>query len=150
MEAVDGWTLGTGRGNGIAVARGQVDMALRSPGKPRPGQPRQYASGIEPRSSTAAERADFDFFPEPQYWVATNTREDRRWALAFRDITNPTNIRTAIAAIVPHRRAGNTLPLLLPDPELSGAAAARSCSLLLATMNSRVRLCHPAEGEGRT
>ena len=96
----------------------------------------QVASSSRP--VTAQERTAFDFFPEPQYWVAAAPGEEARWSLAFRDITNPTNMRTAIAAIVPHRLAGNTLPLLLPEPELAPAVAARQTCLLLATMNSLV------------
>jgi hypothetical protein len=93
----------------------------------------QVASSSKP--SSIAEHTDPAFSPEPQFWVVTTaTDPSRQWSLAFRDITNPTNARTAIAAIVPHRSAGNTLPLLLPANE--AADYPRCASLMLANMNS--------------
>lgn len=97
----------------------------------------QVAANTAP--SSVIQRQDPGFVPEPQFWVREDAAPDSRgWALGFRDITNPTNARTSIAAIVPHRLAGNTLPLLLPDSEASAAAAPRWAPLLLANMNSLV------------
>jgi len=39
---------------------------------------------------------------------------DLEWAVAFRDIARPTDVRTVIGCIVPRAVFGNTLPLLLP------------------------------------
>jgi hypothetical protein len=82
------------------------------------------------------EKQDFDFRPEPQYWVLSPPDDtDKKWALAFRDITNPTNVRTTIAAIVPHRHTGNTLCQLLPLGEPEEAPYAKTSALLLANLN---------------
>ena len=43
--------------------------------------------------------------------------EEPGWAVAFKDVTAPTNVRTMIAAVIPRAGVGNTLPLLLPDTD---------------------------------
>ena len=86
---------------------------------------------------SVADHENLNFVPEPQYWVRDDAIESsKKWAIAFRDITNPTNARTAIAAIVPNRIAGNTLPLLLPQDTKADATAASWAPLLLANINS--------------
>lgn len=69
--------------------------------------------------TTAGQHADPAFNPRPRYWIdqaelAGRWPEGLEWAVAFRDITSPTNARTVIACIVPLAGFGNTLPLLLP------------------------------------
>lgn len=79
----------------------------------------------QPQPATAEQHADPDWLPNPQFWVRAsgvpwpevknswlNERID--WAVGFKDVTSPTNVRTMIAAIVPFAGYGNTLPLLLP------------------------------------
>jgi hypothetical protein len=126
-----------GRFTGPAPARRQVHLAHYDHRANHASvNPDNVQVASSSRPATAAERQDPNFFPEPQYWVAADATHAAPWALAFRDITNPTNARTAIAAVVPHRLAGNTLPLLLPEPGSSAPEAARCLSLLLATINS--------------
>jgi len=88
--------------------------------------------------SDSDQKTDPTFVPEPQYWVDDSVVEGggQKWALAFRDITNPTNVRTAIAAIVPYRSAGNTLPLLLPESEDQSHTYNSFAPLLVANINS--------------
>ncbi len=64
-----------------------------------------------------AQHADPSFLPRTQYWVPAAEVEsvlpqERGWTLGFRDITNPTNERTMIAAVVPWAGYGNKAPLL--------------------------------------
>ncbi len=71
-----------------------------------------------------AQHADPHFLPQTQYWVPAEPVEEqlgnnRGYTLAFRDISNPTNMRTMVASLIPPVGAGNQTPLLLPDPELS-------------------------------
>ena len=85
------------------------------------------------------EKASCDRYPAPQYWVdASNAKElqGSGYALAFKDVTAPTNMRTMIAALLPAAGFGNTLPLLLPASEDDHARAhyARIASLLLANL----------------
>jgi hypothetical protein len=96
-------------------------------------------ASLSDRTSSQAKTSP-DYYPDPQYWVPerhVSEAERRAWALGFRDITNATNARTMIAAIVPGTAAGNTLPLLLPE---SGHEQnhARSAALLLANFNALV------------
>ena len=66
-----------------------------------------------------AQHCDPEFRPRSQYWVPASDVEPgfpkSGYALGFRDITNPTNMRTFVAAIVPRAGYGNTIPLLLED-----------------------------------
>lgn len=71
---------------------------------------------------TEDQHRDPDFFPTPQYWVsakAEQLREYPGWTIGFRDIARATDVRTFIAAIVPHASAGNTLPLVLQGASCS-------------------------------
>jgi len=80
------------------------------------------------------EKRDPFFTPTPPYWVRsdeTPVRENMQWTIGFRDITNPTNARSMIAALIPRAGAGNTLPLLSLEE-----APAESATLLLANLNA--------------
>ena len=72
----------------------------------RPGQP---------APATEGQHRNPDWFPDPQFWVPeTDVGETQDYALAFKDVTATTNIRTMIAALIPKSGVGNTLPLILP------------------------------------
>ena len=89
---------------------------------------------------TQAQHADPRFLPQTQYWVPAHNVEaalpqSRGYALGFRDITNPTNERTVIAAVVPPVGCGHTLPVLIPaECDFDGEGTA----CLLANLNSFV------------
>jgi hypothetical protein len=90
-------------------------------------------------ATTLVHHAKPDFSPTPQFWVEAG--EVRRqfaggWALGFKDVTAPTNVRTMIAAIVPFAGLGNTLPAILPDGD--GRPYTDWAPLLLANFNSLV------------
>ncbi|MBP1772655.1 MAG: restriction endonuclease [Holophagaceae bacterium] len=73
----------------------------------------------QPVPSTDAQLADPAFFPTPQYWVLESEVKERfdggapAWAIAFKSVTSPTNVRTLIAAPIPIIGAGHSLSLLL-------------------------------------
>ena len=93
----------------------------------------------QPREATLAEHADPAWSPDPQFWVAAGEvewPEGVDWALAFKDVTAPTNVRTMIAALVPRSGVGNTLPLLLPENTASTAEGTEALWLLAANFNS--------------
>ncbi len=95
----------------------------------------------QPRMATLAEHEDPGWSPDPQFWVSSNDvdwPESLDWALAFKDVTAPTNVRTMIAALIPRSGVGNTLPLLLPAGAGSTAADAEALWLLAANFNSFV------------
>ena len=84
-----------------------------------------------------AEHRDPEFLPRSQYWVPASTVGSKfpkcGYALGFRDIARPTDVRTVIAALVPQVGCGHKLPLLLPlEKEISALDAA----FILANLNS--------------
>ena len=75
---------------------------------------------------TEAQHADPGFLPQTQYWVTSRNVEEAmpessRYALGFRDIARPTDVRTVIASIVPWAGYGNTVPLLVIADTLATA-----------------------------
>lgn len=89
--------------------------------------------------TTDVQHADPAFSARPQFWVATSEiewPEGLDWAIAFRDIARPTDVRTVIAAAVPFAAYGNTLPLLLPDSTATLTTYKRGAPLLLANLAS--------------
>ena len=69
---------------------------------------------------TSQQHADPHFLPQSQYWVPATAVEETftescDYALAFRDIARPTDVRTVIASIAPKYGYGNKVPLLIPD-----------------------------------
>ena len=81
------------------------------------------------------QHADPSFLPQTQYWVPANEIDEawpqlNDWTVAFRDITNPTNERTMVAAIVPKLGFGNPLPLLCQEDGISSTCLlANLCAL---------------------
>ena len=74
----------------------------------------------QPRESTPEEHADPAWLPAPQFWVdkqEADWPEGLEWAVGFKDVTAPTNVRTMIASIIPRSGVGNTLPTLMPDAD---------------------------------
>lgn len=85
---------------------------------------------------SSADKARPDFFPVPQYWVKETELPivcASGWALGFRDIARSTDVRTMIACVAPAAAFGNTLPLLVGDPD---PMPAPSAACLLAVLNS--------------
>ena len=69
---------------------------------------------------TDEQHADPGFIPRPYYWVPASDVESALpertdYTLGFHDIARPTDVRTAIASIVPVAGYGNTLPILVGD-----------------------------------
>jgi hypothetical protein len=64
-----------------------------------------------------ADKANPDWSPIPQFYVGEDSGDwpkGIKWAIGFKDVTAPTNMRTMIASVVPVCGAGNTLPLIVP------------------------------------
>ena len=85
---------------------------------------------------SAGQHADPDFLPQPQYYVPSENVEmafpqSNGWALGFRDITNPTNMRTMVASIVPWAGYGNTLPLLIGDDSVAAMCLVANLNALV-------------------
>src|SRR5690606_10050217 len=86
------------------------------------------------------QRGDANWFPSAQFLVSeTAVRDllaDRDWAICFKDVTAPTNVRTMISAAVPRAGYGNTLPALLDVPNDEQEAADVWLPYLLANLNA--------------
>jgi len=88
------------------------------------------------------EHQDRMWLPTPQYWVAReHVTLQKKWTIAFKDVTAPTNERTMIAAALPAYALGNTLPAFVPGTPgarvlADGWRYVASAPLLLATLNS--------------
>ena len=85
---------------------------------------------------TEAQHADPNFHPASQYAVpiqeiCKEMPSDKDWTIAFRLIARPTDSRTMISCIAPKAGYGNSIALLLPEPEMS---ASNTC-LLSANLN---------------
>ncbi|OGT06350.1 MAG: hypothetical protein A2143_13055 [Gallionellales bacterium RBG_16_57_15] len=88
-------------------------------------------------ASTAAQHEDANFYPSPQFWVSASDVQPQftgKWAIAYKSITAPTNIRTMITAIVPECGVGNSMAMLLPESEEQNYA--QFAPLLLANLSS--------------
>jgi hypothetical protein len=83
---------------------------------------------------------DPDRVAMPRYWIRAPDipwEGAQEWCMAFKDITASTNMRTAIAAIIPKAGAGHTLPVVFTDGD-ANASHPTDATLLLATFNSLV------------
>ena len=88
-------------------------------------------------ANTSAQHADANFYPSPQFWVSASDVQMQftgKWAIAYKSITAPTNMRTMIAAIVPECGVGNSMAMLLPENEEQNYA--QFAPLLLANLSS--------------
>jgi hypothetical protein len=92
-----------------------------------------------PESATIAQHGDPSWRPEPQYWVSTESVDWAKrvdWAIGFKDVTAPTNIRTMIVALIPRAGVGNTLPLVIQDIPGDGNPYKEWAHLLAANFNA--------------
>jgi len=83
------------------------------------------------------EKASPDRYPAPQFFVLASETDTNPfdWALAFKEISAPTNARSMIATLMPRAAFGNKVPLLIPQvPEPANAAFVAAS--LLANLNA--------------
>ncbi|NMB11634.1 MAG: class I SAM-dependent DNA methyltransferase, partial [Firmicutes bacterium] len=81
------------------------------------------------REMTSEEKGDPTKYALPRYWVPEEEVEtrlkgrwDKQWLMGWRDITNTTNERTLISAVLPRVGVGNKFPLIVPaEPNLTMA-----------------------------
>jgi len=80
-----------------------------------------------------------DRYPAPQYWVSqvdVQKASSGEWALGFKEITAPSNVRSMIAALMPGVGFGNKVPILLFPATRTAAENAAQAAILLANLNS--------------
>ena len=89
---------------------------------------------LDARKTSSECKSDPNCTTFGRHWLAKsflNQRFPGKWFFVYRDITNATNERTSIAAIIPARPAANSLSII------DGVSAPEAC-LLLVNMNSFV------------
>ncbi|MGL6339058.1 MAG: Eco57I restriction-modification methylase domain-containing protein, partial [Waterburya sp.] len=81
-----------------------------------------YTEDGNTRDLTDEEKSDSNFKPQPRYWVEKQEVENKlgdkwnkHWLLAFRDVTNVTNERTAIFSLLPKVAVNHKAPILLVE-----------------------------------
>lgn len=95
-----------------------------------------YTENGDTRDVTQEEKTNPTFEPLPRYWVQAEEVRDRLvkttrngrvewewnhdWLLAFRNVTNATNERTAIFSVVPRVGVGHSAPLVFSLNKLAG------------------------------
>ena len=103
--------------------------------KVNPANVQRPASPLEPSMN---QKMLPTWLPDPQYWVPLASVTLRPlWAVAFKDVTAPTNRRTMISAIVAACGMGNTLPALVPSTDDTRSYRG-SAPLLVANLNAFV------------
>ncbi len=128
------------RGDGLCVPlfEGKMVQAFDHRAASVVVNPENLNRPAQPRDATLEEHADPDRLPDPQFWVsldAVKWPEGLGWAVAFKDVTAPTNVRTMIATLVPRSGFGNTLPLMIPGTD-ELVAYRESAWRLVACLNS--------------
>jgi hypothetical protein len=92
----------------------------------------------QPLPATLEQSANPAWLADPQFWIQPPAGlASAPYALGFKDVTAPTNVRTMIAAITPSGAAGNTLPLIEIEPTKGVSNSAKLC-LFAANLNSVV------------
>ena len=105
-----------------------ADVVVKEENLFRPGQQ---------EAAEASRKRNPDYYPRSRYCVLRDSRRwtwSDRWAVAFKDVTAATNMRTMIAAIMPEAGAGHTLPLLALEDDATDRAAL-AC-LIVANLNA--------------
>ena len=83
-------------------------------------------------------KSALDRYPMAQYWVdgvEVNKSWGGEWCIAYKSVTAPSNMRTMINAIVPKSGVGNSMAMLVPEPQHE-ASYARWAPLLMANLSS--------------
>jgi hypothetical protein len=137
-EKEGAWPIGGNRfgspaGDWVPLYEGKMVQAYDHRAASVVINPENQHRPAQPEPSSAAQKADPAWLPDPQFWVREadcHWVQQSGWVLGFKEITAPTNVRTFIAALFPSVGFGNKVPILVPTGEL------RKEWLLLANMNA--------------
>jgi hypothetical protein len=91
----------------------------------------------QPENISLAEKASPNRYPQPQYFVASTLIPEALrfdWALSFKQVTSPTNVRSLIAALIPRSGVGHSMSIILPEEWTDQSH--KTLPLLLANLNS--------------
>ncbi|MDP9423345.1 MAG: BREX-1 system adenine-specific DNA-methyltransferase PglX [Pseudomonadota bacterium] len=142
-EREGAWNIGGNRfaspsGQWLPLYEGKMVQAFDHRAASVVVNPENLNRPAQPLPATPQQSADPAWLADPQFWVQPQEGfASASYALGFKDVTAPTNVRTMIAAIIPTGAAGNTLPLIEVDPDNSAKDPVR-LTLLAANLNSIV------------
>ena len=127
--------FGSAAGQWVPLYEGKMVQAFDHRAASIVVNPANVNRPAQPLPATDMQHGDPAWVADPQFWVQPPPGlGSHPYALGFKDVTAPTNVRSMIAAVVPSGAAGNTLPLI----ELNGTHDAPSIALLVANFNSIV------------
>ena len=101
----------------LALYEGKMVQAFNHRAASVVVNPENLNRPASPQVSTPENLAEPKWLAKPRFWVAESEIDwvdDLSWVVAFKDVTAATNVRTMIAAILPHSAYGNTIPALMP------------------------------------
>ena len=125
-EREGAWSIGNNRfnspsGEWVPLYEGKMVQAFDHRAANVQVNPANQHRPAQPVPATLQQHQDPDWLPDPQFWLVQKDREspsaipELGWLLGFKDVTAPTNARAMIAALIPSRPTGNTLPVLTPS-----------------------------------
>jgi len=144
LEGREGaWAVGANRwqsavGEWVPLYEGKMVQAFDHRAASVVVNPANLNRPAQPLPATSDQSADPAWLADPQFWVRPPAGfASAPYALGFKDVTAPTNVRTMIASIIPSGAAGNTLPLIEVDPDKVNPSPKRT-ALLAANFNSLI------------
>lgn len=144
LEEQEGaWPIGGNRwqsaaGEWVPLYEGKMVQAFNHRAASVVVNPDNVNRPAQPLPATPEQSSDPAWLAEPQFWIQPPAGlASAPYALGFKDVTAPTNVRTMIAAIAPSGAAGNTLPLIEIEPTDGVSNPAKLC-LFAANLNSAV------------
>ncbi|MGX0879699.1 hypothetical protein ACSSV4_004409 [Roseovarius sp. MBR-154] len=108
---------GSASGNWLPLYEGKMVQAFDHRAASVLINPANQHRPAQPFPATVEQHENPAWVPDPQFWVPSNKcgwERSEGWALGFKEITAPTNVRTMIAALFPLVGFGNKVPLLTP------------------------------------
>ena len=131
--ATGGNRFGSAAGEWVPLYEGKMVQAFDHRAASVAVNPANINRPAQPLPATDEQHGDPAWVADPQFWVQPPSGlGSHPYALGFKDVTAPTNVRSMISAVVPSGAAGNTLPLI----ELGGTHDAAAIALLVANLNA--------------
>ncbi|WP_206663917.1 Eco57I restriction-modification methylase domain-containing protein [Sphingomonas oligophenolica] len=142
-EAEGAWPIGGNRwqskaGEWVQLYEGKMVQAFDHRAASVVVNPENLNRPAQPLAASPAQSSDAAWLADPQFWIQPPPGLARHpYALGFKDVTAPTNVRTMIAAITPSGAAGNTLPLIDLTPDI-GTPDPAKLALFAGNLNATV------------
>ena len=129
--------FGSAAGEWVPLYEGKMVQAFDHRAASIVINPENQHRPAQPEPATLEQHKDPEWLPNPQFWIQEKEifLDDKSTVFAFKDITAPSNVRSMIAAFVPFRGFGNTLPIIIANKNAKDFLLPMR-SLLLGNFNS--------------